>query len=147
MRRILIVDDQLYTWPKLRLKLIKSGYEVVRSDSETSAEQLIAEFQPQLVLLNLLQEKIKTWEFFNKLHEQWPALPIINYSTADMDSYGSLIEAVNEAFRLETQKQIPLKQKEVHGVKDQLSSHMHQQCSHVYHLVCNDSILSTGLQL
>jgi CheY-like chemotaxis protein len=111
MRRILIVDDQLYTWPKLRLKLIRLGYEVVRSDSEANAEQLIAEFQPQLVLLNLLQDNINTWEFFNKLHDQWPALPIINYSPVDMDAHQSLIEAVNEVFRPQTQMRFPLKRK------------------------------------
>jgi DNA-binding NtrC family response regulator len=146
MRRILIVDDQRYSWPKLRAELIMKGYEVVRCDSEAIAEQLIAEFQPHLVLLNLFQDSIKAWDFFIKLHDQRPELPIINYSPADMDAYGSLIEAVNEAFKYQTHMRFSLKNKKNHGIMDRPAKPIHQPDPSLYNPAFTDSISYIGLQ-
>lgn len=145
MRRILIVDDQRYSWPKLRVELIMKGYEVVRCDSEAKAEQLIAEFQPHLVLLNLFQDSIKAWDFFIKLHDQRPELPIINYSPADMDAYGSLIEAVNEAFKYQTHVRSPLRNKKNHDIMDRPVKPGQQTDPSLYTLALTDIIPCIGL--
>ncbi len=146
MRRILIVDDQRYSWPKLRMELIMKGYEVVRCDSEAIAEQLIAEFQPHLVLLNLFQDSIKAWDFFIKLHDQRPELPIINYSPSDMDAYDSLIEAVNEAFKYQTHMRLPLKHKKARDIKDRPVKPVQQNDPSLYNPALTDSISCIGLQ-
>jgi len=96
--------------------------------------------------LNLFQDSIKAWDFFIKLHDQWPALPIINYSPADMDAYGSLIEAVNEAFKYQTNMRFPLKNKKNRYIKDRPAKPVQQTDPSLYNPALTDSSSCIGLQ-
>jgi two-component system OmpR family response regulator len=54
--KILLVDDDLDCLRRMREQLEAAGYEVVAAEGQIKAEQILAEFRPDLAIVNLMME-------------------------------------------------------------------------------------------
>ena len=90
MERILIIEDDLHIGDMVALVLTKEGYAVSRSYSGTEALFVIAENEPDLVLLDLMLPGFSGEELLDKLS----AFPVIVVSAkADVDSRVELLNS------------------------------------------------------
>lgn len=90
MERILIIEDDLHIGDMVAWVLTKEGYAVSRSYSGTEALFVIAENEPDLVLLDLMLPGFSGEELLDKLS----AFPVIVVSAkADVDSRVELLNS------------------------------------------------------
>lgn len=90
MERILIIEDDLHIGDMVARVLTKEGYSVSRSYSGTEALFVIAENEPDLVLLDLMLPGFSGEELLDKLS----AFPVIVVSAkADVDSRVELLNS------------------------------------------------------
>ena len=90
MERILIIEDDLHIGDMVARVLTKEGYAVSRSYSGTEALFVIAENEPDLVLLDLMLPGFSGEELLDKLS----AFPVIVVSAkADVDSRVELLNS------------------------------------------------------
>ncbi|MDR0883085.1 MAG: response regulator transcription factor [Oscillospiraceae bacterium] len=61
LEKILVVDDDLNICELLRLYLEKEGYEIAQANDGESAVETAKEFQPALILLDLMLPKMDGW--------------------------------------------------------------------------------------
>lgn len=78
-KRILIVDDELSILVPLQYLLEKKGYETKLAQSGKEAIEKIQEFQPHLVLLDIMLPDLDGYEIYDMIRqrEQWKSIRII----------------------------------------------------------------------
>ncbi len=81
--RILIVDDDESIRQIVRLCLTDEGFQVCEAANGQAALEVLAEFQPDLILLDLRMPVMDGWEFARR-YEQLPGehVPIIAFVAA-----------------------------------------------------------------
>lgn len=77
--RILVVEDEAYILQVLCLYLQYSGFEVSGASNGQEAIQMVPEFCPQLIVLDLMMQPISGWEVLDWLHANHitPPLPVL----------------------------------------------------------------------
>ena len=96
-KRILIVDDDALVRASLKAVLDCEGYEVYDVEDGNAAIRSAAEFQPDLVLLDLNTPTMDGWSAFAKLEDQRPLIPFI-VITARPHQYKSAVQLGVDAF-------------------------------------------------
>lgn len=86
---ILLVDDDPGQLELLSMRLMASGYDVLRADSGEEALQIIERDIPDLVIADLRMDSMDGLALFDLIHQQWPALPVVI-----LTAHGSIREAV-----------------------------------------------------
>jgi DNA-binding response OmpR family regulator len=76
-RRILIVDDEPGITKSLSAILTISGYECLAASSATEARQLLANFNPDLIISDVIMPGMSGVELAAELCTSHPALPVI----------------------------------------------------------------------
>jgi two-component system, chemotaxis family, chemotaxis protein CheY len=118
--RILIVDDDESIRQIVRICLTDEGYEVMEAANGQAALHRLAEFTPNLILLDLRMPVMDGWEFARR-YEEWPAprAPVVAFvaalnaeqDCADLDAAGilakpfdldDLLDAVRNLLQLPT---------------------------------------------
>lgn len=84
-RRLLIVEDDEAIGEGLRILLGDAGFQVQLVAHGLDAEPAVREFQPDFVLLDLNLPDISGSEVYDRIRNEWPALPVI-FSTGHADS-------------------------------------------------------------
>jgi CheY-like chemotaxis protein len=81
--RILVIDDDESIRQIVRLCLTDEGYEVVEASNGQVALELLAEFQPGLILLDLRMPVMDGWEFARRYQlTPMPHAPIVAFVAA-----------------------------------------------------------------
>lgn len=77
--RILVVEDEAYILQVLCLYLQYSGFEVSGAKNGQEAIQIVPEFRPQLIVLDLMMQPVSGWEVLDWLHANsiTPPLPVL----------------------------------------------------------------------
>ncbi|HLJ35975.1 MAG TPA: response regulator [Ktedonobacteraceae bacterium] len=77
--RILVVEDEADILQILCLYLQYSGFEVRGVKNGQEAIQLVTEFRPQLIVLDLMMQPVSGWEVLDWLHANriTPPLPVL----------------------------------------------------------------------
>lgn len=102
MKRILIIDDDLYIGNMLEETLSKEGYKISRAYSGTEALLVLAQAKPDLILLDLMLPGLNGEEVLPKIKE----IPVIIVSAkADMDNkvdllLGGAVDYVTKPFHM-----------------------------------------------
>ena len=76
-KKILIVEDEKPLSKALELKLEKEGFDVKVAGDGEQAIQLRGEYNPDLILLDMVMPKIDGFEVLEKLQEEGNTSPII----------------------------------------------------------------------
>jgi DNA-binding NarL/FixJ family response regulator len=88
-----VVDDHPSFRRSARMLLVEEGFEVVgEAESAAGAVALVANLEPDLVLLDVQLPGVDGFEVASRLRERSPALAIVLVSTRDRADYGSLVE-------------------------------------------------------
>jgi two-component system, NtrC family, response regulator GlrR len=87
--RILLVDDDPGLLELLSIRLEAAGYEVSCAQSGSRALSGLDIEVPDLVIVDLRMEGMDGMSLFERLHRDWPALPVII-----LTAYGSIRDAV-----------------------------------------------------
>jgi two-component system, chemotaxis family, chemotaxis protein CheY len=81
--RILIVDDDESIRQIVRLCLMDEGYEVYEAPNGQAALDALADFQPELILLDLRMPVMDGWEFSRRYADlPGPHVPIVAFVAA-----------------------------------------------------------------
>ena len=78
-KKILIVDDELSILVPLKYLLEKKGYETELAQSGKEAIEKIEEFQPDLVLLDIMLPDLDGYEIYHMIRQQekWQSIRIV----------------------------------------------------------------------
>jgi two-component system, OmpR family, response regulator len=77
-KKILLVDDDMDYMFQIKTKIENMNYDVVTADSQKEAESLIAEFKPDLAILDLMMEQEDSGFILSyKLKKKYPDVPVI----------------------------------------------------------------------
>lgn len=88
MKRILVIDDDIYIGNMLEEVLTKEGYQVLRAYSGTEALLVLSSSRPDLILLDLMLPGLSGEEVLPRIRES----PVIVLSAkADLDSKVNLL--------------------------------------------------------
>ncbi len=88
MKRILVIDDDIYIGNMLEEVLTKEGYQVLRAYSGTEALLVLSSSRPDLILLDLMLPGLSGEEVLPRIRE----FPVIVLSAkADLDSKVNLL--------------------------------------------------------
>jgi len=80
-KRILIVEDDDVFSRLVSILLVKEGYRVMVAPDGLTALEVISQFQPHLICLDLYLPEVNGWEFLNQYaHITSPPSPIIVFS-------------------------------------------------------------------
>lgn len=75
---ILLVDDDPDYLFQMKVRLEQSGYEIVTSEGQKEAEQLLEKFKPDLAILDLMMENEDSgFILCYKMKKKYPDVPII----------------------------------------------------------------------
>lgn len=75
---ILLVDDDPDYLFQMKVRLEKSGYEIVTSEGQKEAELLLEKFKPDLAILDLMMENEDSgFILCYKMKKKYPDVPII----------------------------------------------------------------------
>ncbi|HEX7155480.1 MAG TPA: PAS domain S-box protein [Thermoanaerobaculia bacterium] len=84
-RRVLLVEDDESVGEGIRTLLVDEGFDVRLVMRGLEAPDAIAEFAPDVVLLDVNLPDISGLEVYERLHDRWPAMPVI-FSTGHADA-------------------------------------------------------------
>src|SRR5581483_8016380 len=78
-KRILIVEDEVAIQQVLSFFLKHNGFETLAASNGQEAIQVIPEFQPDLIILDLLMRPVSGWDVLHWLraHQLTPPLPVL----------------------------------------------------------------------
>jgi DNA-binding response OmpR family regulator len=78
-KRILIVEDEVAIQQVLSFFLKHNGFETLAVSNGQEAIQVIPEFQPDLIILDLLMRPVSGWDVLHWLraHQLTPPLPVL----------------------------------------------------------------------
>ena len=79
-RRILIVDDEILNREFLQSFLLQIGFDVAEATDGDTALGLIASWQPDLVLMDVMMPGMDGNATTRKIREQWPELKVVGVS-------------------------------------------------------------------
>ena len=79
-RRILIVDDEILNREFLQSFLLQIGFDVAEATDGDTALGLIASWQPDLVLMDVMMPGMDGNATTRKIREQWPELKVVGLS-------------------------------------------------------------------
>ena len=91
MSRILVADDDEDLREMLRLMLLKMGHEVAVAHNGKEALALCPQFQPELVLTDLIMPEREGLETIQILRKSWPNIRIIAMSGGARMNAGDLL--------------------------------------------------------
>ena len=80
MSSILIIDDDVALMTRLGIQLEEAGYQVKTSSTMAHGEELVALFQPDLVILELQVEQGQGWELLPRLVDTKPVMVLSRIS-------------------------------------------------------------------
>jgi len=83
--KILIVEDDESVGEGLRALLTDEGFEVRLIARGLESSDTIADFEPDLVLLDVNLPDISGLEVYDRIHTQWPELAVV-FSTGHADA-------------------------------------------------------------
>lgn len=78
--RILIVDDEKMNREFLQSFLLQIGFEVAEATDGETALQLIASWQPDMVLMDVMMPELDGYDTTRKIRRQWPELKVVGIS-------------------------------------------------------------------
>ncbi len=86
--QILIVDDDVATRQVLRMMLEKEGWSVAEAENGRVGLQYIAQYHPDLVLLDLMMPEMDGFEFADELrrHPEWHDIAVVVMTAKDLSS-------------------------------------------------------------
>lgn len=78
-KKILVVEDDKFLANAYRVKLSKEGFEIKISLEGEEALRSLDEFQPDLIILDLMMPQMDGFEFLTKIKslQRWNKIPII----------------------------------------------------------------------
>jgi len=80
-KRILVVEDDDVFARLVSILLVKEGYHVMVAPDGLTALELLSQFQPHLICLDLYLPEVNGWEFLNQYTNQTSSpVPIIVFS-------------------------------------------------------------------
>jgi CheY-like chemotaxis protein len=82
VRRILIVDDEVFIREVLAEVLADEGYVVQTATDGRQALEAIAASRPDLVITDVMMPHLSGWQLLQEVRAQHPALPVILISAA-----------------------------------------------------------------
>lgn len=87
MTRVMVVDDDADIQLLLRLELEAEGYEVATADDGLQALELIPQFDPAVVLLDVMMPNLDGWGVLEQLPEPLPAVIVVSGLATDRDHH------------------------------------------------------------
>lgn len=77
--QVLILDEEPFIQDTLRLKLASKGLKALAAEDEESAERLIREDRPDLILIDILHGRINSYRFIQDLkgNEDTKDIPVV----------------------------------------------------------------------
>ncbi len=81
-RRILVVDDEQSIRESLRL-LLKSNFEVMTAEDGLRALELVGEFNPHLILLDVMMPRLDGIDTLRKIREAYSNIPVLMLTAAN----------------------------------------------------------------
>ncbi len=89
MKKVLIVDDDTWLADSYRLVLVRDGWEVAVATSAAEAINLIDDFHPKVVLLDVMLPASSAPALLNELqsHSDLATLPVILCSSLNLDEH------------------------------------------------------------
>ena len=95
MGTVLIVEDDKFLAERIKLTLVRNGYDVqINEDGESTLERISDGFRPSAVLLDLIMPGIGGLETLKQLRQMDPSLPVIIISAQERVS--TALEALRE---------------------------------------------------
>lgn len=85
MKRILVVDDEAFVRQAVAEFLTRHGYDVTAAESGSRALELLSEFQPDLVLLDVFMPEMDGLEVLRRIRQR-PERPGVLMVTAAVDT-------------------------------------------------------------
>jgi CheY-like chemotaxis protein len=83
-RCILVIDDDPPLNTLLSLLLTKEGYVVRVASSGPQALDILQQWQPDLIVLDLLMDEMDGWAFrAHQQHQEWREIPVLVLTAAD----------------------------------------------------------------
>jgi DNA-binding response OmpR family regulator len=95
--RVLVVDDEPQVAGMLRDALVDAGYVVKTAVTGREALGLMAAFQPDVVLLDVMMPGVKGDEVLAQLRRQHPGVPVVMV-TANQDEEAARLMLTRGAF-------------------------------------------------
>ena len=83
MTNILVVDDQPYIGEIFSEELADEGYRVESVSDAESIWKYLADYHPDLVLLDLYLNGFEGWKILNDIKEKEPHLPVLIFTAYD----------------------------------------------------------------
>lgn len=79
MKKILLVEDDKFLINALRIKLTEAGFELKLTEDGEQAIKALADFQPDLILLDLIIPKKDGFIVLEEIkqNEKWKMIPVI----------------------------------------------------------------------
>lgn len=84
MRKILIMDDESDTLTMLGMTLKLAGYQVASADTGQKALAIVPEFQPDLLILDVMMPDISGIDVLNAVKQQYAAAPAVIFLSASV---------------------------------------------------------------
>jgi CheY-like chemotaxis protein len=76
--KILIIDDDHDFLYQVKFQLEKSGFEVITSDTQKEAEEILSKIKPDLAIVDLIMESEDSgFVLCYKIRKKYPDVPII----------------------------------------------------------------------
>jgi len=79
MKKVLVVEDDVYLSGAYKLKLVKLGFEVMTAGDGEEALAMLRDFQPDLILLDLIMPRKDGFETLEALKRNpvWRDIPVL----------------------------------------------------------------------
>ncbi len=83
---IMVVEDHPENREMMRRQLTKSGWQVLEAQNGREALELLNNYQPGIILLDLMMPEMDGFEFLDEFrrHPQWQAIPVIVLTAKDL---------------------------------------------------------------
>lgn len=83
--RVLVVDEIPAVIRLLKLELTSEGFEVAGVEMEERPLEMVAEWQPHLILLEIVLPTISGFELLEQLRARFPDIPVVILTTQDTE--------------------------------------------------------------
>lgn len=87
MTRVMVVDDDADIQLLLRLELEAEGYEVATADDGLQALDRIPDYDPAVVLLDVMMPNLDGWGVLEQLPDPLPAVIVVSGLATDRDHH------------------------------------------------------------
>jgi len=97
MKKILIVDDKLYSKAFLVKDLSNKEYKVQDISNVASIQKQIKDSRPDLVLIGLHLGGAESWDILHDIKKKDPRLPVLLYLNTSFKALDRLKEVITQA--------------------------------------------------